>query len=262
MPTNKIKSCLALFILISLVFVGGCARVPKHTPIQPTGPTSTQISGFYHTLSKGETLYHVAKLYNVDLNELMRVNRITNPSALEIGQRLWVPVQGAAPAVAPYSPMNVDAIKKRVGAKRYSYEWKTITLHHSATLQGSAKQFNRYHTMKHMGGLFYHFVIGNGTNSGDGEVEVGWRWDRQVKANRPNDIQICMVGDFNRQELSEAQFNSLITVIRILQEEYNIPTSTIRRHEDIKGKHTECPGKNFPLQRILRVLNEYSGQPV
>lgn len=257
----KTKRCFALFILACLVFAGGCARVPKHTPIQPISTLPSQISGFYHTLSKGETLYHVAKVYNVDLSELMRVNRIANPSSLEIGQRLWVPGPVLSVA-APYAPMNVDAIKKRVGPKSYFYEWKTITLHHSATLQGSAKQFNRYHTMKHMGGLFYHFVVGNGTHSGDGEVEVGWRWDRQVKANRPNDIQICMVGDFNRQEFSAAQFNSLVTLIRILQQEYNIPTSAIRRHEDIKGKHTECPGKNFPFRRILRVLNEYSGQPV
>ena len=47
--------------------------------------------------------------------------------------------------------------------------------------------------------VFYHFVIGNGTDSQDGEIEVGWRWRRQIEVERSGDIQICLVGDFNRQ---------------------------------------------------------------
>ena len=29
-------------------------------------------------------------------------------------------------------------------------------------------------------GLAYHFVIGNGSSSGNGEIEIGSRWTRQI----------------------------------------------------------------------------------
>jgi N-acetyl-anhydromuramyl-L-alanine amidase AmpD len=107
-----------------------------------------------------------------------------------------------------------------------------------------------------MGGLFYHFVIGNGTLSGDGEIEVGWRWRKQEQVNRPSDIQICLVGDFNKQEVSNAQFDTLVKLISILRKQYNIPLSNIRKHKDIEGKITECPGDNFPFYNLLAELRK------
>ena len=147
-------------------------------------------------------------------------------------------------------------MRRLVGPKNLTSDWRTITVHHSGTLQGSAALFHRDHLKRGMGGLFYHFVIGNGSHSGDGEIEVGWRWQSQVKANRPFDIQICLVGDFNRQEVSQAQFNSLVSLTKILMEDYHISTDNIRRHEDIKGKHTECPGRHFPFQKLLYSVRE------
>ena len=53
--------------------------------------------------------------------------------------------------------------------------------------------------------LGYHFVIGNGTHTGDGQVEVGSRWGKQKHGahcktpdNYYNDhgIGICLVGNF------------------------------------------------------------------
>jgi hypothetical protein len=54
-------------------------------------------------------------------------------------------------------------------------------------------------------GLAYHFVIGNGTSSGNGEIEVGNRWRRQINGGHVHSdylnnisLGICLVGDFNR----------------------------------------------------------------
>jgi N-acetyl-anhydromuramyl-L-alanine amidase AmpD len=106
-----------------------------------------------------------------------------------------------------------------------------------------------------MGGLFYHFVIGNGTQSRDGQIEVGWRWKKHVKANRPFDIQICLVGDFNQQRVSDAQYASLVTLIQTLRADYCITVDNVRRHEDIPGKHTACPGDRFPFSRLIQELS-------
>jgi len=258
------KRSLKISLVIALagcVLISGCARAPKRVSgpslappavsnIVPTSP------GFYHIVERGQTVYRIAKNYGMDWHELMQVNRISNPSGLEVGQQLFIPRSAPAPfQPALPSPLGYDQIRRLVGAPHTRSDWRTITVHHSGTRRGSAKLFHRDHTRRHMGGLFYHFVIGNGTNSSDGGLEVGFRWQRQVKANRPNDIQICLVGDFDEQVVSEAQFSTLLELIRVLREDYGIHIENIRKHEDIKGKHTACPGRHFPFQRLISELS-------
>ena len=243
----RIRTYSALCIAVCLC-LAGCARAPRPAVVQPlVQPSGT---GFYHTLERGQTVYRVAKTYGVSVDELLRANRITDPNHLEIGTPLWVP--RLQPHVRPVFTGGVgyDEARYLIRVPRHG-SWKTITLHHSATKQGSAKSFHRDHTRRRMGGMFYHFVIGNGSGSGDGEIEVGWRWARQIKANRPMDVQICLVGDFSKTEPTSAQMESLISLVRAIKDDYGVPASAIRRHEDIKGKHTECPGRHFPFHRVL-----------
>ena len=152
-------------------------------------------------------------------------------------------------------------MEKITGPKKNVYPWETITVHHSGTLTGSARLFDKDHRRRKMGGLFYHFVIGNGTRTPEGSVELGWRWLKQVKANRPNDIQICLVGNFDEQNVSERQLNSLVNLTALLQHQYNIPLSAVRQHCDIPGKHTDCPGKKFPFSKLLSKLSQKSTDP-
>lgn len=252
-----VRKPVLIFLSLVVLLVAGCARVPKQTlPVTslPTGP------GVYHTVERGQTLYRIAKMYGVEVSDLMRVNQIYNPSQLDTGRRLLVPTT-VVPIVKPVivsgpEPITLERARQLIGPKSYLYSWQTITVHHSGTHQGSAKSFDRDHTRRHMGGLFYHFVIGNGTRTPDGSAEVGFRWKRQIKANRPNDIQICLVGDFSKEYVSEAQLNTLVNLIKAIQEEYHIPTSHIRRHNDVKGKNTECPGKHFPFSQLIERLNQ------
>ena len=260
------KTKLVFMAAFAVSVITGCARVePRVLPLSVG--TYVSSGGLYHTVAPGETLYRISKSYHVDVSELMRVNNIYNPSQLASGQRLFIPgARSVPPALTPpfhpvsYEPVSLEKARQIVGPKSNAYRWETITVHHSATLKGSAKSFDRDHRRRHMGGLFYHFVIGNGSGTGQGAIETGWRWKKQVKANRPYDIQICLVGDFNRQTVSEGQLNSLVNLITVLQEEYHVPLNGIRKHEDIRGKPTECPGKNFPFDRLLARLSEKRNQ--
>lgn len=247
-------------IFVTTLIVGGlhgCATAPKTGPAY-IPPTSFVGAPIYHTVKRGETLYRIAKTYHVEVNQLMQANRISSPSQLETGARLLIPGQAAPYSIgAPVSgpePYSYETVKRVIGPRQYSYPWRTITVHHSGTMQGSAAAFDRDHRRRRMGGLFYHFVIGNGTNTPMGFIELGWRWKSQVKANRPYDIQICLVGNFDKQNISDAQFNTLVNLIKVLQEEYNIPISGVRQHCDIPGKHTDCPGKKFPFRRLISRL--------
>ncbi len=240
------------FFFLTLLVLGsaGCATVahkPPRTAIPLTG-------GVYHTVSQGQTLWRIAKAYNVSLNELMRVNGISTARQLPVGQRLLIPGAAVVLPVKPFFPSVPPGMENIVGLKNSSLRWQTITIHHSGTLQGNAAAFDRNHRQRHMGGLFYHFVIGNGDGAGDGAIEVGWRWKKQVQVNRPKDIQICLVGDFNRQKISEKQFDSLVKLISVLRAQYDISLSNVRQHKSIKGKHTACPGDSLPFDRIISEL--------
>jgi murein DD-endopeptidase MepM/ murein hydrolase activator NlpD len=53
-------------------------------------------------VKKGETFYRICKTYGVDPNEVARVNHLTDPTALSVGQKLWVP--GADHAMEVQTP--------------------------------------------------------------------------------------------------------------------------------------------------------------
>jgi len=130
-------------------------------------------------------------------------------------------------------------------------DWRYIVIHHSATNEGSAAAFRRYHRRKGWDDLAYHFVIGNGRGAPDGKVELGMRWVRQQAGahagNREyNDhgIGICLVGNFERSRPTEAQMASLKKLVRFLRKRFDIGAIDVVRHSDVNT--TKCPGRNMP----------------
>lgn len=137
--------------------------------------------------------------------------------------------------------------------------WRWIVVHHSGTRIGSAASFDRYHKdVHHWDELGYHFVIGNGAGSGDGQVEVGPRWSKQkigahagVKEFNEFGIGICLVGDFETSRPTSAQMQSLAQLTGYLMTAYHIPASRVIGHRD--AKHTDCPGRFMDLG-IVRTM--------
>jgi murein DD-endopeptidase MepM/ murein hydrolase activator NlpD len=60
--------------------------------------------GVYHPVKKGQTLYAIAKAYGISVNELQRVNRVWDPSELDVGHHLWIPNADRVVYVAPTVP--------------------------------------------------------------------------------------------------------------------------------------------------------------
>ncbi len=144
--------------------------------------------------------------------------------------------------------------------------WTAIVIHHSATNHGNAAIFDKWHKENHnWNGVGYDFVIGNGSDSPDGKVEVTYRWREQQTgahcggtldnwANKQA-IGICLVGNFNEGEPSERQMNSLVKLVRFLQKRYGINKKRIFGHKDTPGaRPTECPGSMFPMARLKSIL--------
>jgi len=150
--------------------------------------------------------------------------------------------------------------------------WQGIVIHHSASSYGCAAHEHKYHKSRGWDGLGYHFVINNGVfrNSygrPDGLVEAGYRWRGQktgAHCRKNGDhsnywnkhtIGICLIGNFNKTRPTERQWRSLVKLIHFLQERYNIPTSRIKGHRDVKP--TDCPGRYFSFSELRRRLSQY-----
>lgn len=136
--------------------------------------------------------------------------------------------------------------------------WRYIVVHNSGTRQGNAKAFDYYHRhVRHMpNGLAYHFVIGNGTSSGNGAIEIGDRWKRQINGGHVHSdflnniaLGICLVGDYNRDKPTKEQLEALDELIRYLRKRVgktNHKQAVIKAHKDINPVPTDCPGNKFP----------------
>lgn len=153
-------------------------------------------------------------------------------------------------------------------------QWKYVVIHHSATAKGNAARFDSYHrNKKHWEyGLAYHFVIGNGSFSGDGEIEVADRWKKQIHGAHTANmdcnrvaIGICLVGDFENGGVpTDKQFESLANLVQYLSRRYNIPLANVLLHNQVHQKATACPGKNFPFAqlktRLIQIASKKSSR--
>ena len=67
-------------------------------------------------------------------------------------------------------------------------------------------------------------------------------------------IGIALVGNFSEKNVSSAELEALTFLVKTLQQYYRIPNDAVIRHRDVPGKHTECPGNNFPWAEFKRRL--------
>lgn len=129
--------------------------------------------------------------------------------------------------------------------------WKYVYIHHSKTSDGDAQTLSS-------GDLGDHFVICNGDGGGDGEVQVGYRWTKQLPGVAPRGaksitadcISICLVGDFDMTRPTTQQTRNLSHLVTSLQSKYNISASNI-----YMANQSGAPagiGRHFPMQEFRR----------
>jgi N-acetyl-anhydromuramyl-L-alanine amidase AmpD len=156
------------------------------------------------------------------------------------------PLEPAAGDPAIHAPRNPD--------------FRSVVLHHSATHGGNAAAFERNHRAR-LGGLAYHFIIGNGSGAADGAVEVGYRWRDQIPGPHTKNqelnlesIAICLVGDLETGVPTKKQMAALLELLEKLCREGQIPADRIRSHREVDPE-TLCPGRGLPIEGIRAVLS-------
>ncbi len=144
--------------------------------------------------------------------------------------------------------------------------WQYIVVHNSGTRQGNAAAFDYYHRRirRMQNGLAYHFVIGNGTSTGNGQIEVGDRWRRQINGGHVHSdylnniaLGICLVGDFNRDQPTRAQLDCCEELIRYLRQrcgKVGDHYPIVKPHREMNPPRwaTDCPGDAFPYSWFHR----------
>nr|WP_227019136.1 LysM peptidoglycan-binding domain-containing protein [Sinanaerobacter chloroacetimidivorans] len=74
------------------------APTPVPTPVPTPAPVCT---GVIHTIRAGDTLYMLARNYNVTLDAILNANPNVNPSNLQIGSQICIPRAPGAPMPTP-----------------------------------------------------------------------------------------------------------------------------------------------------------------
>ena len=140
--------------------------------------------------------------------------------------------------------------------------WTMIICHHSGIRRGNATTYDKDHRRRGMeNGLAYHFVIGNGVDSGDGEIEIGSRWLKQIKGGhvRSDEINevaigICLVGNFEKEKPTKRQIAALEELVTYLRDEVVGRKVQFMVHGEADPGHTQCPGRNFPTKEMHRLF--------
>ena len=204
--------------------------------------------GTVHRVRKGDTLSGLAQRYGGTVSAIKRANGL-NSDLIRIGQALSIPEPGAG---------GQDIRKLLSGTRVDTKRWKYIVGHHSATKYGNATIYDRNHRRRGMeNGLAYHFVIGNGVDSGDGEIEIGPRWKAQLEGGHVRKrsvnlegIGICLVGNFEETHPTRNQLASFRQLVDHLGGEVLKNRYTFAVHKEIDRNHTVCPGRNFPVKAM------------
>ena len=145
-------------------------------------------------------------------------------------------------------------------------DWQKIVIHHTASptevrrsgkiVLVDAAMIREWHKTKGWSDIGYHFVI-----LPDGLCEEGrplYQTGAHCKVGHRNfiGIGICLVGNFSETEVPEAQLSGLVNKVVQLMEAFKLGSEAVELHRDVPGAATECPGRYFPVDVLMKGLRE------
>lgn len=145
-------------------------------------------------------------------------------------------------------------------------KWQGVIIHHSASPRGfwqgdkwlpiNGEIIRRWHVEERgWSDIGYHYIV-----LADGKIEQGRPLDRigaHTRAGGRNytAIGVCLVGNFQYDTVPPGQLVALAKLVKKLQQDFNVPLEKIELHKEIEGSNTLCPGRFFPKDVFLKLLN-------
>ena len=120
-PARALAVGTGSLFLAALVGCSGVQRTPDVTPPPVPEPWESGEAiqdGVIHEVQPGQTLWRIARAYEIDLDELARANNIDDPTVLAVGQRLLIP--GAA------APIDVELYRRVAVGKSPAFIWPLV----------------------------------------------------------------------------------------------------------------------------------------
>jgi N-acetyl-anhydromuramyl-L-alanine amidase AmpD len=137
-------------------------------------------------------------------------------------------------------------------SKRSLSEIDQVVIHHSLTTSGSAVEYAKYHVDNNgWPGIGYHYVI-----SKDGEIVQSQPLkviSFHVSGQNTRSIGICLTGNYDTQQPTEAQLDACVKLIRWLQDKELKRKLEIAGHNQYSSK--SCPGRNINVNEIAARVN-------
>jgi LysM repeat protein len=223
-----------------------------------------------YRVKKGDTLSSIAVAHGTSVAALRSLNKLKD-DRINAGQTLLLPAPDIAKDEAPPAEVPRDAAPASVlapviaasrGLRIEPGRWRQIVVHHSGIEAGNAKSYDGAHRRRGMeNGLAYHFVIGNGRDSGDGLIEIGPRWTKQLLGGHVRSVAvneyslgICLVGNFEKRSPGARQLASMHALIDWLRGP-GLPGDArpnVTVHRWVDRNHTVCPGRRFPFAALKK----------
>jgi len=100
------------------LYLGQRLTIPVRTSGAGTPAAASRTVAHTHVVQNGDTLWVIASKYDVSVDAVVAANRLTNPDALKLGQRLIIPGRGTA------RPAAVQSVPRTAAAS--SYGWHTV----------------------------------------------------------------------------------------------------------------------------------------
>ena len=139
--------------------------------------------------------------------------------------------------------------------------WEEIIVHH--TWKPTVKDFlshpdglywvrviDRFHRSKGWEGIGYHFVL-----TPDGLIYVGRKLDKSgahTVGHNATGIGVCLLGNFDDEDLTAAQWISLKYLLAWLCHAFTIPCDCIHFHREFANK--TCPGRRLDLGKVREAV--------
>ena len=133
--------------------------------------------------------------------------------------------------------LNFKTLTKRESTDR-------IFLHHTAG-DGDVESIPQQHLKQGWSGVGYHFYVRK-----DGKIYRGrpeWAIGAHVSGHNYHTIGICAEGNFETDQMSDAQKNAICDLIAYLKTRYSI--KFVMKHSDVSK--TSCQGRNYPFYEIV-----------
>ena len=86
-----------MFFIFSSIVISGCARIQT----LPSEEILAERKGVYHKVHPGQTIWKIAKAYNVKIDDIIQSNGIPNVAKIEENQLIFIPGAESVKEIAP-----------------------------------------------------------------------------------------------------------------------------------------------------------------